>query len=424
MHSSSPTQPSTAAPARPHGRKRRRTQVIHMPKVNPKVLAWARKTAAMSKAEAVEALGLKAAHGLDAEQRLADLESGKTEPTRPMLKKMAAAYHRPILALYQSKPPKEGDRGEDFRTAAGQEPPQDPVLDALVRSIRVGQAILLSALQDEEDADPLSIVGSSSISDGIAATAKAIEEALGFDLDEFRKGDYGKAFAYLRRITEDIGVFVVLRGDLGSHHTKLDVTTFRGFAIADPIAPFIVINSYNAKPAQSFTLLHELVHIWLGATGLSNSLSDRKIEKFCNSVAASILLGNEELDSLALLASSSTSDLANDIQEFARARNISGAMVAYGLYRGKHIAKHDWRELTDELVRRWIQTEKHQKAQRTKSDGNGGPNYYTVQRYKMGKGLLETVGNLMHADALTASKAGLVLGLKPQQVPRALEGII
>jgi hypothetical protein len=54
--------------------------------------------------------------------------------------------------------------------------------------------------------------------------------------------DHDEAFGILRDHTEAAGVFVLLLGNLGSHHTNIDLETFRGFALADQEAPFLVIN--------------------------------------------------------------------------------------------------------------------------------------------------------------------------------------
>jgi Zn-dependent peptidase ImmA (M78 family) len=92
----------------------------------------------------------------------------------------------------------------------------------------------------------------------------------------------------------------LLIGNLGSHHTTIDVTTFRGFALSDDVAPFIVINDQDAQAAWSFTLLHELTHLWLGQTGVSGARAEQKIERFCNDVAGEVLLPIEELSGLTI----------------------------------------------------------------------------------------------------------------------------
>ncbi len=74
---------------------------------------------------------------------------------------------------------------------------------------------------------------------------------------------------YLREGAEKARAFVLLMGNLGNHHTGLDARALRGFAFADPIAPFVVINKNNSRAAWSVMLLHELAHLWLGQTSVS-----------------------------------------------------------------------------------------------------------------------------------------------------------
>jgi transcriptional regulator with XRE-family HTH domain len=71
-----------------------------MPKVNPEILTWARDTAGLSLGEAVEKLGINDARGVAAVDRLAAIESGAAEPSRPLLLKMAQRYRRPLVAFY------------------------------------------------------------------------------------------------------------------------------------------------------------------------------------------------------------------------------------------------------------------------------------------------------------------------------------
>ena len=87
-----------------------------MPKVNPDIIRWARETAGLTLEEASKKLGINQARGVSAVDRLAALESGNDDPTRPLLTRMAKQYRRPLLTFYMSAPPLKGDRGQDFRT--------------------------------------------------------------------------------------------------------------------------------------------------------------------------------------------------------------------------------------------------------------------------------------------------------------------
>lgn len=75
-----------------------------MPKVSPEILSWARETAGLSPSEAAVRTQLKATRKQTAEERLADLEAGRVEPTRPQLLRFAAAYRRPLIIFYLARP--------------------------------------------------------------------------------------------------------------------------------------------------------------------------------------------------------------------------------------------------------------------------------------------------------------------------------
>ncbi|MEL7306139.1 MAG: hypothetical protein AAGJ56_09955, partial [Myxococcota bacterium] len=46
-------------------------------------------------------------------------------------------------------------------------------------------------------------------------------------------------FALLRERAEQVGIFVILEGDLGSSHSQIPLELFRGLAIADDVAPLV-----------------------------------------------------------------------------------------------------------------------------------------------------------------------------------------
>lgn len=383
-----------------------------MPQVSPSVLAWARDTAGLSIEEAANRIGLTEARGITGPNRLRDIEQGKTVPSRPLLVRMAKQYRRPLVSLYLPEPPAQGDRGQDFRTLPTEVPREaNAFLDALIRDIQARQGIVRSTLELEDEAVPLKFVGSSKLSDGVEAVAARIKERLGLTASAYRSlRTPEEAFAHLRGLVERSGIFVLLVGNLGSHHSSIDVDVFRGFAIADRIAPFVVINDQDAATAWSFTLLHEVAHIWLGETGISGSYAGIALEKFCSDVASTILLEGTELLSVSIRDRTDANTIIADIAEFARSRNVSQSLVAYRLMRAGRLSEATWLQVNSALRRLWSQSRSDQRARAREKEG--GPSYYVVRRHRLGNALLAFTERMVRDGSLTHTKAARVLGVK------------
>jgi hypothetical protein len=95
------------------------------------------------------------------------------------------------------------------------------------------------------------------LSDGVPRLADSIAKTLEFDRFKKRGATPDDLFRELRFLTERAGVFVLLIGDLGSHHSSVSEKVFRGFAIADEIAPFVVINDQGSRSRPPFACAHE-----------------------------------------------------------------------------------------------------------------------------------------------------------------------
>lgn len=382
--------------------------------LNPHILTWARDTAALSLDEAANALGFKDTHDRTGAERLQAMETGKEEPSRSVLLKMAQTYHRSLLVFYLSEPPRTGDRGQDFRRAPGVKPPEyDPTLDALIRDIRGRQGIVKDLLEQGEPRR-IDYVASVTMDVPPLELVHRITDRLGFSLSEFRQqATVQAAFSYLREKVEASGAFVLLLGNLGSYHTNIPSGVFRGYAIADPIAPLIVVNDQDAPVAWAFTTLHELTHLWLGATGVSGGSTDMRLESYCNSIAGEILLPERETNELRFLHRASLQETIGAVAQFASRRKISRALVAYKLLRVNVITRARWRELDKHYEDEWIAA---QAQPATKDKKEGGPSYYIVKRHRLGPALLGLVKNSLAEGFLTHTKAGQVLGVKPRNV--------
>ena len=207
---------------------------------------------------------------------------------------------------------------------------------------------------------------------------------------------------------------MLLVGDLGHHTTSLDTEAFRGFAIADPIAPFVVINSNDSRPAWSFTLLHELAHIFLGVTAVSGARMEAQVEQFCNEVASQMLLSHADLVEMPFDGRLPIGGVANQVSRLAIALNVSHTMVALRLFQAGMIVEGQWLALREMFRAQWLQSRARERAARQEQDG--GPSYYVVRRQRLGNALLDLVHRRLSAGALTPVKAGQVLGVKARSV--------
>ena len=390
--------------------------------VNPEILVWARETAGLGHEAAVKKLGIRDARGVAAIDRLHALESGKDEPTRAMLSKMAKQYRRPLLTFYLSSPPPKGDRGADFRTVpSGYSDAYHALVDALVRDLRARQSMVRALLEDEDEAEPLPFVGSKKMSDGTSVVLQSLRELLGIEVETYyRRPNPKAAFDLLRERAGRQGVFVLLKGDLRSYHTAIDTDLFRGFTIADAVAPFIVINHRDTRSAWSFTLLHELTHLILGQSGIDSASieNDNHVERFCDAVAGEFLLPEPELRHLGISSDMELESMEARIGEFADERNLSRTMVAYNAQRANLIDRRVFEILSDKFHRQWIEQRQGQREQARSQDG--GPSYYTVRRHRLGNELLALVRRMKDADAVSTSKAARILGVNATNVHNLL----
>ena len=392
---------------------------------NPSMLAWARQAAGLSEEEAARRVGLAASKRSTAVDKLVAIESGATRPTRHQLLRFADAYRRPPTVFYLASPPAPGRRGEDFRTTSGPPPsPQEAaLLDALLRDVRVRQSMVKAALEEDEDAARPNLNGRLSLDDRVPDAVATLRSALDVG-DDWRRG-INDPFAFLRSRVEHLGAFVLLVGDLGSHHTAVSERVFRGFALADAVAPFIVVNHQDATAARPFTLLHELAHTCLGASGVSADppstpprRSHDRIEFFCNDVAGEFLLPSDAISSPRRIGS--FDEARKRAEDVARERRVSEAMVAYRLWRNDRIERDIYRRLHAFYARRWQEEKERQRARMREVEG--GPSYYVVRRYRLGEALISLVSRQLQAEEVTHTKAAKILGVKPSNVEPLLMG--
>ena len=392
--------------------------------INPKMLLWARETAGLSVEEAADKLGLKdtaKARGID---KLRALEAGERTPSRTQLLKAAAAYRRPLIAFYLPEPPRRGQRGEDFRTVTGTVSARDNgILDALLREIRARQQMLRHVIEDEDEARRLPFVASARKEHETAVIVGAIRKSLGITEHQQRiaKGPTG-LFSLLRGAAEEIGVYVLLAGDLGSYHSDISEEVFRGIALADDVVPFVVINDNDAMSARAFTLVHELAHIWTGASGVSGPLRevpDNAIERLCNDVAGEFLLPSKAVPDMSYLREAEEQVVLDATERLANTWNVSQAVVAYRFAQRNWIGPDLASNLFALFAERWRR--ENQRIRTVRSPEETGPSYYVVRRNRLGAALLGVIRRALQGETITHTRAARILGVHPSSVEQLLQ---
>ena len=403
--------------------------VLRAQNINPSILTWARETAGLSADEAATRIHLSPSQKSSKGEKLKAFEEGKMKPTRKQLLDLARVYHRPLTVFYLNKPPRTFDRGEDFRVLSDLVSPKENALfDALLRDVHARQGLVKDILEDDEDVERLGFVGSSKIDKSVRVMAGQIKERLGISGDNWTKGcaNSDGLFVYLRNKVENLGVFVPLIGDLGSHHSDISDKVFRGFVVADHLAPFIVINDNDqgGRASWSFTLAHELVHLFLGTTGVSAlptpetpRTQSEQVEQFCTDVANELLLPAGALEGISKMTSKEVAE--GVIAKLAEARNLGELMIAYRLRRMNCISRDIYSRLCESYVEQ-IRRERQQNKEQTK-ESDGWPIYYATRKHRLGRALLNLVGRTLRENRLTHTTAAQILGVNPNCVEPLLD---
>jgi len=354
--------------------------------IKPDMLRWARERAGLR----LEALA----------KRFPKLEAWERETARPTLKQIeryAKATHAPIGYLFLQEPPLEHVPIPDFRAVNNKriDRPSPNLLDTvyICQQRQEWYHDFARSMGEEQ----LHFAGSARLTDSVEATAEDMRSALGFDVEERRRiPTWTDA---LRRFIEQAdasGILVMCSGVvLNNNHRPLDPDEFRGFALVDKLAPLVFINGGDTKAAQMFTLAHELAHIWLGQSALSDAqaswLPDNEVERWCNRVAAELLVP------LAILRQEYRRDnvLHEEVDRLARRFKVSTLVILRRI--------HDAGGLTWQQFRREYQEELERLLAMSRVSGG---DFYLTQAARVSKRFARALvastlnGQTLHRDAL------------------------
>ncbi|MDE2732258.1 MAG: ImmA/IrrE family metallo-endopeptidase [Bacteroidota bacterium] len=311
--------------------------------VKPNRIQWAREQSGIESSELIRRF-----------PKYLEWERGTLNPTIRQLELLAKITRVPFGAFFLSEPLKFDLGVPDFRTIGNRDPKRpSPDLRDTVYLCLQRQDWYREHAQLEGEL-PLPFVGSATRTCKVEKVAASIRGVLAFDLDE--RAELPTWTDALRRFVDQAdasGVLVMISGIVGSNtHRRLDPNEFRGFALADEYAPLIFVNGADSKAAQMFTLAHELAHIWLGESAVSNvaltSRPSHEVEQWCNRVAAEVLVPLTSLHD----EFRGRAKLSAELQRLARLYKVSKLVVLRRAYDAGALDKPSFEDAYHEELKR------------------------------------------------------------------------
>lgn len=379
--------------------------------ITPNVLQWARESAKMSE----ETAAAKVSVTVD---KLQEWESGTSQPTIKQAQTLAKAYKRPFALFFLPEIPKDFQPLQDFRKSGSKILTTSSIF--IIREIQQKQAWISDAYADNDEIK-LPFVGRFTINDNPQVVAQDILKTL--DIQPFHYKSESPIKEWIDA-AETKGIFVSRTSFIHSR-LKLNSDELQGFAIADSHAPFVFINSDDWNAPQLFTLLHELAHIWIAETGISNDVEPEiknkekfhPIELFCNEVAANALMPK------AIVLNFGTQIYQNSKEVFKTAKLLgvsSFALIVRALNLGlisipvyQKLKKH-----ADIDFAEYIKREAEKKAKQKEKDNPGGPNYFLLQLNRNSRLFTQTVLDAFRGGSIEPTLASNLLNIQINKFPK------
>jgi Zn-dependent peptidase ImmA (M78 family) len=335
--------------------------------------------------------------------------AGEAQPTLRQVEDFARWTHTPFGYFFLPEPPVTALPVPDFRTLRDSSltEPSGDLLETLYLC-QQRQAWYHDFAQ-VHGFPVLAFVGSANLHERAEAVAARMREVLRLSVGERRRlPTWEDALRQLIEKAEAAGVLVMASSVVGSNsHRKLDVGEFRGFALADRLAPLVFLNGADSKAAQMFTLAHELAHLWLGETGVSNTdaghVPGRRVERWCNQVAAELLMPLNAV----VEAHNPAASVLDEIQALSRTFKVSTLVALRRLFDADFI---------DEATLRTCYLQEQARLAALSPRSAGGGDFYRTLWARTGKRFATAlVASTMEGQTLYRDAFGM-LGIRSAEV--------
>jgi len=374
--------------------------------ITPTVLRWARERSHLTADLLAEKAHIKP-------EQLCAWELGEARPTFRQARNLAQKLHVPFGYLFLSSPPKEKVPLPDLRTVRDEESKTLSVdFHDLLNDVLRKQQWYRDYIKDEVS-EKLPFIGSFSKNSSVDEVAFDICSTLEID-EKLRRASYNWE-DFLKKFiarAEAARILVLRSGVVGNNgHRKLAVNEFRGFVISDDVAPLIFLNGRDAKAAQIFTLAHELAHLWIGESGISNMdigkaalNQNQQVELFCNRVAAEILVPRAVFTDNWKTGQSVDDNVSRLVQQF----RVSSIVILRRAFDLKRINREEFFEYYEAEIKKY--------AVREDRRPSGGGDFYATLGSRNSKRLISTIVSAALEGRLLYREAARMLGVKVKTI--------
>lgn len=370
--------------------------------INPEMLTWARQRLNADPERAARAAGTR----MGIYQKW---EAGEKRPTIKQLHKVAKFFKRPVSHFYLNEPPDESEPRLEMRRVFG----GNPMTDSFEFSREVQECTrrreIALELFDRLGTEPPKLPDHFSTDDDPEQVGQLARfEWIGLEISaQVNWGDRYDALRGWRQALEDIGV-------LSFQMSGVEMSEARGFAIAKRPLPVAVFNSKDSVRGRIFTLMHEFAHILLGASTLHSRFpieGDDETEVWCNRVAASILIPDQDLLELQQIQSHGRRGIwkTREVEGLSRRYRVSPSAIIRRLDNFDLIAQHNLEQLKEEFDTRRRQEEKD-------TGSGGGGNFYNNKLTQLGSLIPNMAFRSFYADQISAGDLSSVMGTKVENL--------
>jgi len=373
--------------------------------ITPNVLKWARESARMSE----EIAATKVSVAID---KFKEWEDGTSQPTIKQAQTLAKAYKRPFALFFLPEIPRDFQPLQDFRKSGSKSLTTSSIF--IIREIQQKQT-WISDVYSENNEDKLPFVGRFTINDNPQKVAQDILTTLKINPALYKSENPIREWI---DSAETKGIFISRTSFIHSR-LKLDSKELQGFAIADTHAPFVFVNSDDWNAPQLFTLVHELAHIWIAATGISNEVEPEiknkdkfnPIELFCNEVAANALMPTE----IVLGFDTYSFQSSKDVFRVAKILGVSSFALLVRALNLNIISTATYQKLKREAdidFAVYLKREAEKKAKQKQKENSGGPNYFLLQLNRNSRLFTQTVLDAFRSGFIEPTLASNLLNVQ------------